>query len=414
MTTFELICNFLSQQNISYRTLHHQPTFTSAQSAAARGEDVKIGGKAIVMKIALWIIAGYVFVSVLYSLNVHAVQYAYSFAQYNFEQRQYAVPQFTIIESLKRSTPVGMALGVIAAIIELVILPKIIRRLNFLSSLLIRTCGYILISLPVAYYGIILEEMFFLQKSYNEIVSHPEFQAVIPRVVQLVSLVSTLAAFAISFIRLVGKKFGHGVLLQYIFGKYHQPREEKRIFMFLDLKSSTRIAEQLNHKEYHNFLNDIFHDISEPIMEYRGEIYQYVGDEVVITWPFTLGADHERCIRCFFAICATLERKNYQYRKKYNVEAKMKAGMHCGVVTTGEIGDLKTEIVYHGDAVNTTSRIQEMCNELRANLLVSGDLLQQCHLSDKFFIEGGGTLKLRGKEKTMEVYAIIRKNAAEF
>ncbi|MFA6439149.1 MAG: YbaK/EbsC family protein [Bacteriovoracaceae bacterium] len=36
---------------MQYRTVHHAPTFTSEESARARGEDVKIGGKAIVMKI---------------------------------------------------------------------------------------------------------------------------------------------------------------------------------------------------------------------------------------------------------------------------------------------------------------------------------------------------------------------------
>ena len=51
MTTFESLCNFLTERNISYRTVHHQPTFTSEESAKARGEEVKIGGKAIVIKI---------------------------------------------------------------------------------------------------------------------------------------------------------------------------------------------------------------------------------------------------------------------------------------------------------------------------------------------------------------------------
>lgn len=51
MTLFDTICSFLDDRNISFRTVHHQPTFTSEESARARGEDVKIGGKAIVMKI---------------------------------------------------------------------------------------------------------------------------------------------------------------------------------------------------------------------------------------------------------------------------------------------------------------------------------------------------------------------------
>lgn len=51
MTLFESICAFLQERNIPFRTVHHEPTFTSEESAKARGEDVKIGGKAILMKI---------------------------------------------------------------------------------------------------------------------------------------------------------------------------------------------------------------------------------------------------------------------------------------------------------------------------------------------------------------------------
>lgn len=50
-SVFKSILLLLDENNISYRTVHHQPTYTSEESAKARGEEVKIGGKAIVMKI---------------------------------------------------------------------------------------------------------------------------------------------------------------------------------------------------------------------------------------------------------------------------------------------------------------------------------------------------------------------------
>jgi Ala-tRNA(Pro) deacylase len=48
---FYLLCSYLDERQIQYRSVHHEPTFTSEESAQARGEDVRIGGKAIVMKI---------------------------------------------------------------------------------------------------------------------------------------------------------------------------------------------------------------------------------------------------------------------------------------------------------------------------------------------------------------------------
>ncbi|MBM81495.1 MAG: hypothetical protein CMJ78_13015 [Planctomycetaceae bacterium] len=46
------IRELLVKENIEFRELHHEPTRTSEDSARARGEDLRIGGKALLMKIA--------------------------------------------------------------------------------------------------------------------------------------------------------------------------------------------------------------------------------------------------------------------------------------------------------------------------------------------------------------------------
>lgn len=48
---FTRICRFLDEQGAPYRTVHHAPTSTSEESAAARGEDLRIGGKALLVKV---------------------------------------------------------------------------------------------------------------------------------------------------------------------------------------------------------------------------------------------------------------------------------------------------------------------------------------------------------------------------
>ena len=50
-SVFQRIKDLLQKNSIPYRHIHHQPTHTSAESARARGESVRIGGKALVMKI---------------------------------------------------------------------------------------------------------------------------------------------------------------------------------------------------------------------------------------------------------------------------------------------------------------------------------------------------------------------------
>lgn len=45
------IRDFLNSHHVTFKEVHHKPTFTSEESAKARGENVAIGGKALVIKI---------------------------------------------------------------------------------------------------------------------------------------------------------------------------------------------------------------------------------------------------------------------------------------------------------------------------------------------------------------------------
>ena len=98
----------------------------------------------------------------------------------------------------------------------------------------------------------------------------------------------------------VNSKFGQANFWNIIRGKYNRPKEEKRIFMFLDIDSSTSIAERLGDEAYHLLLKDFFADITTPILENKGSIYQYVGDEVVVSWNYEDGKEDLHCVRCFF------------------------------------------------------------------------------------------------------------------
>ena len=42
---------YLTQQGVEYREVHHEPTYTSEESARARGEDIRVGGKALLLKV---------------------------------------------------------------------------------------------------------------------------------------------------------------------------------------------------------------------------------------------------------------------------------------------------------------------------------------------------------------------------
>ena len=166
-------------------------------------------------------------------------------------------------------------------------------------------------------------------------------------------------SLVISFINQMNRKFGPGVLLPLLLGRYRNPKEEERIFMFMDLKSSTKHAENLGHIKYSALIRDSFMDINKVLVKHRAEIYQYVGDEIVISWPVTEGMKKAACVEFYFDCQNQFNlRKNY-YTKLYGLTPKFKGGLHAEPVTAVEVGDVKRDIAYHGDTINTAAaRIQ--------------------------------------------------------
>jgi adenylate cyclase len=203
----------------------------------------------------------------------------------------------------------------------------------------------------------------------------------------------------------ISSKFGQGVFGNIIRGKYNTPKEENRIFMFLDMNNSTAIAEQLGNEKYHDLLKDFFADITNPILDNKGEIYQYVGDEVIVAWKYEDGIHNNQCIQCFYDIKKQIEKQKEKYLRNYGLVPSFKAGMHYGNVVAGEVGIIKRDITYSGDVLNTTSRIMSMCKEFKAEIISSADLVARMGLGN-YKVRPLGSIKLRGKGQELLLSAL--------
>jgi adenylate cyclase len=206
----------------------------------------------------------------------------------------------------------------------------------------------------------------------------------------------------------VNDKFGPGILIKFLRGQYHSPKDEQRVFMFLDLRSSTSIAERIGHHEYFNLLRDLFAEITPIILKYQGEIYQYVGDEVVISWPLKKGLNNANCVRCFLEVEEHLNELAPYYLKDYGCSPEFKAGLHFGQVTAGEVGVIKKDIVYSGDVLNTAARIQAQCNQYKVNLLLSDELYHLLDHQNQFELISIGSIELRGKVEKVPLSTLKR------
>lgn len=219
-------------------------------------------------------------------------------------------------------------------------------------------------------------------------------------------LLWTFIVAVTQFMLQINDMFGPGNLWKIFIGKYYTPKEELRVFMFLDLKSSTTIAEKLGHQQYYHFLNDFYAHVSDPIIDRYGEIYQYVGDEIVISWTAQRAIKDLNCLHCYFDIRSNIDRNRDLFMKKYNCEPEFKAGIHFGPVTAGEVGIIKRDIVFTGDVLNTSSRIQAACNAYQVDLLVSENTLALFDNLQPFETTFRDKIELRGKEKKINVFTL--------
>src|SRR5688572_5826330 len=234
----------------------------------------------------------------------------------------------------------GLLVGVPLVVLQALVPMTFMRRWPFAASVVARSLLYILLILLV-----------FLGSTFVYGLVHGLTLGAFYTSVWSIDTVAKVSLgfcvfVVIIFFQQLNRLLGPGNLVRYLFGRYHRPRQEQRIFMFLDLKGATSIAERLDVGAYYAFLNDVFHHIAEPVLAAKAQIYQYVGDLVVLTWPMTSGMNNGSCIRVFYDVDAAVQRHASYYVARYGLVPEFKAGLHGGEVVSAEIGDLKRDLVY--------------------------------------------------------------------
>lgn len=295
---------------------------------------------------------------------------------------------------------ISILIGLILGILEEFILKRVFESISLLSVILIRSILYALLTSTILCLVLSIEIAFTEQIPYANAVMEYLNSPLFLRDFMFTFFFIILMLFIVQIILLIGKANFFRLLL----GVYHKPREVTRIFMFVDLKDSTTLAEKLPNKTYSAFIKDYFYDISDAIMMYKGEIYQYAGDEIIVVWP--VRGTPSDSIRSFFKMMEIIERKRKYYLSTYGVVPEFKAGIHGGQVIVTSVGKQKKEIVYHGDVLNTTSRIEGKCNELNQVLLISEDMLNYFHPGTEFIVEEKGEIELRGKAHKLRLYGV--------
>ncbi len=344
---------------------------------------------------------------VIYLLIINLICYLYIEQILHLLKEQSLIAEYRFKTELWATIIFGFLGGLVFASVEVLYLADKFKGSPYALSISIKGLLHILIIIFFLTGGSFFYHAIDLQSS-------PFNEEVIRRVSNFIlgygglkNLITGWIGFHLILIILqLNEHIGPGMFWRFLSGKFYKPKEEYKIFMFLDIKSSTKISEKIGHKKFFKFMNLFIKDATNPILNYKGEIYEYVGDEIVISWPIKKGVKNSNCVRCFFSIKNVIKVNSEKYKRKFGLIPEFKAAIHYGKVTTGEIGIIKKQIVHTGDVLSTTSRIQNLCNDYNQKLLISSNLMGILDLPKEFISINLGEVKLKGISKKVNILGI--------
>lgn len=231
----------------------------------------------------------------------------------------------------------------------------------------------------------------------------PSFQALIVYLV--------VVRVSLAFIEQMALLVGPRVLLNIGLGKYHKPRYEQRLFLYLDMVASTTHAETLGDYRFSRLIQDSFSLLSDTVVNNEAEIYRYMGDAVLIHWPLEYGVQKDRCFNIYYEFSQQLKWQRKYFEEQYGFVPKFKCAAHCGQVVAAVVGVQKQEISFFSDVLNTLARLQDQCNPLGQRMLISGSLASRVDMdSSQYEITSLGPIKLKGKQHSTEVFSVVPKS----
>jgi adenylate cyclase len=265
--------------------------------------------------------------------------------------------------------------------------------LSFTATLMVRSAIYAAIIVPILFFqvgniiaGVPLDP------------SHQTFWIDITYAVVFL----ILANLVIGITNIIGPR----AFLNFVTGRYHSPVEENRFVLFVDIAGSTGLAERLGGVGIHRFLDRTFRLLTLSVVDYRGEVFDYVGDEIIVTWPERGGAVDCRPLRCFVAMRDELSRAASQFEREFGAAPRIRGSLHFGPVIVGEIGDVKRAIVFNGDVMNTAARLEELSRNVDGGFLASRAAMERFSSTPPFAVHDLGRLPIRGRADGIDVIGI--------
>jgi adenylate cyclase len=304
---------------------------------------------------------------------------------------------YTSLSGIAVGIAYGLLISVTIGVIELFVLQGPMRAwlgsLSFTAGLMVRSAIYAAIIIPTQFF-----QLGSVIAGQSPAPSMKGFWIAI--------IYSVAFSIAMNLALAISNIIGRRAFLNVLIGRYHTPIEENRFVLFVDIAGSTGLAQRLGGVGIHRLLDRTFRLLTLSVVDYRGEVLNYVGDEVIVTWPERSGATDFRPLRCFMAMRDELARASSQLEREFGVVPRIRGSLHFGPVIVGEIGDIKRAIVFNGDVMNTAARLEELSRNVDGGFLASRAAMERFGPAPPFAVRDLGRLPIRGRADGIDVVGV--------
>ncbi|MCQ2582941.1 MAG: adenylate/guanylate cyclase domain-containing protein [Treponema sp.] len=180
---------------------------------------------------------------------------------------------------------------------------------------------------------------------------------------------------------------------------------------FSDIRSFTAMSEKLNPEEVVEFLNDYMTRMVKCVTKTGGIVDKYIGDSIMAVWgtAVTSGSpavDAWNAVKTALLMRVALYDFNLVRYKEGKETIRIGCGINTGHVVAGQIGSSeRMEYTVIGDAVNLASRTEALNKPFATDILITENTYEL--IKDKVIVEKMPPVHVKGKEQTVNVYAVI-------
>jgi len=179
---------------------------------------------------------------------------------------------------------------------------------------------------------------------------------------------------------------------------------------FSDIRAFTTYCENRTPEEIVAILNEYLDAMTKVIVEHKGTLDKYVGDEIMAVF----GAPHyesaeinsKRAVICSMKMLERLKELHIEWKEKGLEPLDIGIGVNTGEMITGNMGsELRMDYTVIGDAVNLAARTEALTRQFNAHFMITEDTYQ--YTKDIIEVKQLEAIKVKGKDIPVMMYEVL-------